>query len=66
MKPSVHSGWEHETLEAKAAWFAGLSMAERLAVLDDFYRLAVAMNPGLRRGRDVRESGAAVRVIDLP
>jgi len=62
----VH-GDEHESVEAKAAWFATLTVEQRLRVLSDMYDLAVALNPSLRRGTDdAGPPGAAVQVVELP
>ena len=65
MEAGVVHGWENETLEAKVAWFRTLSVAERLAVLDEYYRLAVALCPKLREGRDVEPSETPVRILAL-
>jgi len=66
MTPSVVHGFEHETDEEKLSWFLTLSIAERLEVLDSYYRLAVALNPRLREGSDARPTAATVRVLELP
>ncbi len=65
MSWEVLHGFEHESLEAKFDWFAGLSILERLHILDEYYRLAVAMNPKLREGSDARPVAAAVRILEL-
>ena len=62
----VDHGFEHESFEAKVAWFRTLSIAERLGHLDAMYRLAVALNPKLRGGSDARPTAPAVRVLELP
>ena len=59
----VTHGFEHESLGAKAEWFAGLSVAERLEVLAEYYELAVALNPELRGGRDADPVEGAVLVV---
>jgi hypothetical protein len=62
----VH-GYEHESIEAKAAWFATLTIEERLHLLSVMYGLAVALNPSLRRGTDdAGPPGATVQFIELP
>lgn len=65
LEPVSHS-YEEETIEAKAAWFRTLTIEERLRVLDEFYRLAITLNPKLVGGRDAGPPGASVRVIELP
>jgi hypothetical protein len=66
MTPGIAHGFEEESLEAKVAWFRSLSVIERLRNLDSFYRLAVAVNPNLREGRDVERAEATVRVLEFP
>jgi hypothetical protein len=63
---SVDHGFEHESIDAKVAWFASLSMAERLLHLDALYGLAVALNPKMREGSDLEPPSPAVRVLELP
>lgn len=66
MEGRVLHGFEHETIEAKAAWFGTLTIEERLRHLDTLYRLAVGLDPKLREGRDARSPSATVRVLKLP
>jgi hypothetical protein len=66
MSSSVEHGFEHESLDAKVAWFRELSVAERLRHLDAMYRLAVALNPALREGRDAGYPSTSVRVVERP
>ena len=66
MSVKVLYGYEHETLEAKAAWFRTLSVADRLRHLDAMYRLAVAVNPNFRKGRELGQILGSVRVLELP
>lgn len=60
----VH-GYEHESIESKAAWFATLTIEERLRVLGAMYDLAVALNPSLRGGTDAGPPGAVVQILEL-
>jgi hypothetical protein len=66
MNGEVVHGFEHESIEAKAAWFASLSVIERIQQLDSMYRLAVSLNPKLREGSDVGPTSISVRVLELP
>lgn len=59
-------GFEHESWQAKIAWFGTLAPLERLRHLDSMYRLAVSLNPKLRGGNDAGYATTAVRVVELP
>lgn len=65
VRGEVAHGFEHETIEAKAAWFRTLTVQERLAALSAMYELAVALNPKLREGRDAARPQASVRVLQI-
>lgn len=62
----ITHGFDQESIEAKREWFSGLSMAERLEILSEYYDLAVALNPKLREGSDARTTASSVRVLELP
>jgi hypothetical protein len=66
MGNGVSHGFEDESLAAKSEWFAALSVAERLSILDEYYELAVALNPGLRGGRDAEPAEGPVLVVEQP
>ena len=66
MTVEVLRGFEHETIEAKARWFRGLTMEERLRAFDAFYQLATKLNPKLLEGADAATATASVRVLKLP
>lgn len=61
----VH-GFENESIDAKAEWFRGLSVSERLETLAAYYDLAVALNPKLREGLDAGQAETSVRILELP
>jgi len=65
MELRLDRGFQHESIEAKAKWFAALSVEERLSQMSAFYELAVALNPKLREGTDDHRPGAVVRVLSL-
>jgi hypothetical protein len=67
MKPQVLHGWDAESPEAKARWFQSLTMEERLEVFNEFYELAVCINPGLRdKKAHAQKFEGRVRVLELP
>lgn len=63
MKPSIAIGYQEETLEAKARWFQGLTIQERLDVFSDFMDLALALNPSLLDFADVQSVPGRVEVL---
>ncbi len=65
-KGEIAYGFEHESWQAKVAWFGSLAPVERLRHLDSMYRLAVGLNPKLREGSDAGYAATAVRVLELP
>ena len=62
----IATGWEQETLEAKAEWFRTLSPAERYDHMLRSLRFLCKLNPGLLERDDDRRASASVRVITLP
>jgi hypothetical protein len=57
---------EDESLEAKALWFQGLSMEERLELFDEVTELALELNPELANGTDAETPSERLRVLTLP
>lgn len=55
-----------ETPEAKAAWFASLSMAERARVFCEMTEMILAINPAIVEAREARPPARGVRVLELP
>ena len=54
-----------ETPEAKARWFATLTMEQRLACFAEFYDLALSLNPDLPWSKPLPEPSDRVQVLDL-
>jgi hypothetical protein len=65
---SVVHGLAHETLDAKAAWFAALSPLERYDAALQMLAMLQALQPalGTREQDDDRRPSAAVRVVEAP
>jgi hypothetical protein len=51
--PGVSHDREDESLEAKALWFQGLTVEERLDLFDEVTELALELNPELANGTEV-------------
>lgn len=65
-----HLGISHdradEALEAKAAWFASLTMEERARLFCEMTDLILAINPAIVEARDAQPPANGVRVLELP
>ena len=63
MDVSVSHSFADETIEAKAKWFRGLSLEERMNVFVSFTRLILANNPEIAKKKYVRPASDRVRVL---
>ncbi|MCX7011949.1 MAG: hypothetical protein NTW86_05175 [Candidatus Sumerlaeota bacterium] len=59
----ILTGWQAETPEAKARWFASLAMEERARVFCEYYTLVKSLNPTIAERKDARSAEAGVRVL---
>jgi len=66
MNPSISHSFEEETMEAKARWFGGLSVEERIEVFCAWTDLALAVQPDLGRDNHAQPVAGRVRVLELP
>jgi hypothetical protein len=57
---------EDESLEAKALWFQGLTVEERLELFDEVTGLALELNHELANGTDAETPSERLRVLTLP
>ena len=62
----ILTGWDAETPEAKARWFASLTMEERARVFCAYYKLAKALNPTIIEKKNARSTEAGIRVLRKP
>ena len=65
MVRGISHDWADEYDMAKAEWFRGLSIIERLAVFNEFFELAIALRPGLLEKHDDRVPSASVQILEL-
>ncbi len=63
---SISHDRDDETPEAKARWFATLTMEQRLACFAEFYDLALSLNPGILMAKDVPPPSERVQVLQRP
>lgn len=63
MKYGISHDRAEESLEAKAEWFSGFSVAERLEMLDEFYELAVGLNPHILECKDAAPIPGRIQII---
>lgn len=55
-----------ESFEAKARWFASLTMEQRFEMWGMFIEMVAECNPSLLRGKDVQPVPGRIQVIELP
>ena len=58
----VHD-WQEETLEAKARWFQGLTLVERMDLLCAYYDFFVDVNPQILEQKDAQPVEGRVLVL---
>lgn len=63
MKESVSHSFADESVAAKAKWFRGLSIEERMNVFVAFTRLILENNPEVAKKKHVRPASNRVRVL---
>ncbi len=63
---SISHDRREESPEAKARWFRGLSLAERMELLCELTELALSRNPDLAKKLDDTPSSGRVQVISRP
>jgi hypothetical protein len=63
MKESVSHSFADESVAAKAKWFRGLSIEERMHVFVAFTRLILENNPEVAKKKHVRPASNRVRVL---
>lgn len=63
VSPSVTYNREEESLEAKARWFQGLSLTERMELLCWFTDLILTANPSIVERKDAQPIAGRVRVL---
>jgi hypothetical protein len=66
MRPTVSHDRGDESPEAKALWFQGLTVQERLELFEEITELALALNPALANGSDAETPSQRLRVLTLP
>ncbi|MCX6361473.1 MAG: hypothetical protein NT029_16845 [Armatimonadetes bacterium] len=66
MEQSVSHDRADESLDAKAAWFAEMSVQDRLDCFCEFMEMALAANPHLLEARDAQPIPGRVQVLELP
>ncbi len=63
MIPTVSHDLQDETVEAKARWYQGLSLAERMDLFCAYTDLALELNPHLSDTKDAQQTQGRVRVL---
>jgi len=59
----ISHDWNDETPEAKARWFASLTMAERMQIFCDITDMALFVNPSLMEKDHVESPTRRIQVI---
>jgi len=59
----ISHDWNDETPEAKARWFASLSMTERMQVFCDLTDMALSINPSLMERDHVKPVAGRIQII---
>lgn len=59
----VTHDWAEETLEAKAFWFQGLTLAERMELLCDYYEFFLSVNPQIIESKDAQPIEGRILVL---
>ena len=62
----VSHDYSEESPEAKARWFRGLSLEERMQLLVEYTDLALDLNPSLLEMADAEPPQGRVRVLRAP
>jgi hypothetical protein len=65
MKESVSHSFADESMAAKARWFRGLSIEERMNVFVAFTRLILENNPEIAKKKHARPASGHVRILTL-
>jgi hypothetical protein len=55
-----------ESSEAKARWFQGLSMEDRMGLLVELVDFVMALNPSIQEAADAEPPQGRVRVLGAP
>jgi hypothetical protein len=63
MKESVSHSYADESIDAKASWFKGLSVEERMSVFISFTKLILENNPEIVKKKHDRPASARIRVL---
>jgi len=63
MHGRILHGFKEETPEAKALWFASLSLSERMEIFCEFMDLILAVNPGIGAHKNVEQIQKGIRII---
>jgi hypothetical protein len=63
MKESVSHSFADESMAAKAKWFQGLSLEERMNVFVAFTRLILENNPEIANKKHARPASDRIRVL---
>ena len=66
MTAQVRHGRQHETLEAKARWFQGLTLTERMDLLSAYTDLILEDNPGAAQAKHAQPTSGRIRVLRRP
>ena len=66
MDLSISHSRQEETPEAKALWFQGLSVEERMELLCEWTDLILENNPGILERKSAQPITGRVRVLELP
>jgi hypothetical protein len=64
--PMVSHDRAEESPEAKARWFASLSLDERMQMLCDLTDIALTINPSLAESRRAEPTPGRIQVIRAP
>ena len=63
MRPAVTHDRIEETVKAKALWFRGLPLADRMSIMCAFTDLALQLNPRLMEKKDAQQTGRRIQVL---
>jgi len=61
--PRVTSSFLEETPEAKALWFQGLSLEERMELFCSFTDLILQNNPTIGDEKDAQQTSGNIRIL---
>jgi hypothetical protein len=69
MHPPVYGishSFDDESLEAKARWWQGLTMEQRMELFSDMGDILVGLNPDILHSKDAQPIPGRVRVLTPP